>query len=45
MILIKLAPGVIDTAKKIIPRNIEDANLNNISLKKTLNLGIKSRRI
>ena len=28
-----LAPGVIDTTKKIILRNIEDADLNNISLK------------
>ena len=28
-----LAPGVINTAKKIIPGNIENANLNNISLK------------
>ena len=28
-----LAPGVIDTAKEIIPENIENANLNNISLK------------
>ena len=33
-ILIVLAPEVINTAKKIIPRNIKDANLNNISIKK-----------
>ena len=29
-----LAPGVIDTIKKIIFKNIKNANLNNISLKK-----------
>ena len=40
-----LAPGVIDTTKKIIPRNIKNVNLNNISLKKTLDPGIKSKRI
>ena len=28
-----LASEVIDTAKKIISKNIENANLNNISLK------------
>ena len=28
-----LAPGVVNTAKEIIPKNIENANLNNISLK------------
>ena len=28
-----LAPGVINTTKKIIPKNIENADLNNISLK------------
>ena len=28
-----LAPGAIDTTKKIIFKNIENANLNNISLK------------
>ena len=27
-----LIPEVIDTTKKIIPKNIENANLNNISL-------------
>ena len=29
-----LALGVINTAKKIIPKNIENVNLNNISLDK-----------
>ena len=28
-----LAPGIIDTAKKIIPKSTENANLNNTSLK------------
>ena len=44
-ILIILAPEVINTAKKIIFKNIENVNINNISLKKTLDPDIKNRRI